>query len=120
MTTKYDFSSKKLHNNMPLSKGMKIAPMVIEDRATSISMGMDPQNMKTFKSKVHNKMPYLVSFIEVSEDQFEDYMKKSYRDQIKDIPRSFVLRTTLPAIVSLKRLCSLPMIFDRIMNWARG
>ena len=74
----------KLYNDMPLSEGMKIAPMVVENRATSISMGMNPQNMKTYKSKVHGMMPYCVSFIEVSEEQYDDYMKKTYRDHIND------------------------------------
>ena len=78
----FDFSDKKLYNNMPLSKGMKIAPMVIEDRAVSISMGMDPKNMETFKSKNHGGKTHLVAFIEVPEEDFENYMKVSFRNQV--------------------------------------
>lgn len=78
----FDFNDKKLYNNMPLSKGMKIAPMVVEDRAISISMGMDPENMETFTSSYHGGKPYLVTFIEVPEEEFENYMKVSFRNQV--------------------------------------
>lgn len=61
---------------MPLSEGMKIAPVVIQDRSIFISMGYKPENMTTFHSKVHGGRPYLVSFIEVPNEEYETYMKR--------------------------------------------
>ena len=67
----YDFSDKKLYNDMPPRKGMKIAPIVIQNRDIFINMGYSTKNMETFHSKVHGGKEYLVSFIEVPEEQFD-------------------------------------------------
>lgn len=80
----FDFNNRTLYHGRPLTETFKIAPMVIEDRKTAISMGMDGEFMETFKSKVHGNRPVLVSFIEVPEEEFDDYMKTSYRDQVND------------------------------------
>ena len=80
----YDFSDKKLYNDMPPRKGMKIAPIVIQNRDIFINMGYSTKNMETFHSKVHGGKEYLVSFIEVPEEQFDSYMKYTYCDQIND------------------------------------
>ena len=48
----YDFSDKKLYNDMPPRKGMKIAPIVIQNRDIFINMGYSTKNMETFHSKV--------------------------------------------------------------------
>lgn len=82
--TKFDFSNRTLYHGRPLAERMKIAPMVIENRTTSISMGMNPEFMETFKSKVYRNRPVLVSFIEVPEEDFDDYMNNSYPDQVND------------------------------------
>lgn len=47
-------------------------------------MGYLPENMESFTSKVHGGKKYPVAFIEVSENEFEDYMKRNYREQIND------------------------------------
>ena len=80
----HDFSDKRLFNGLPLRKGMKIAPVVVQSWTSFISMGYKPENMETFKSWVHGGKKYPVAFIEVPEKEFENYMKRDYRDQIND------------------------------------
>lgn len=78
----YDFSEKKLYNGESCHKGMRIVPFVIENRKVAIELGVKDEYIETYK--LPGKKKYLVSFTEVPEDKFEDYMSKEYYQQIRD------------------------------------
>lgn len=80
--SKHDFSNKKLYNGMDCHEGMKVAPFVVENKSVAIEIGVKAEYIETYHLPGGKK--YLVSFIEVPEDEFEDYMANQYNQQIRD------------------------------------
>ena len=80
--SKNDFSNKKLFNGKDCHDGMKVAPFVIENRKVAIEIGVKPEFIETYH--LPNGKPYLVSFVEVPEEEFISYMEKNYSQQIRD------------------------------------
>lgn len=78
----YDFSNKKLYNGTDCHEGMKVAPWVVEDKKVAIEIGVKAEYIETYRLPSGKK--YLVTFVEVPEEEFESYMSRNYSQQIRD------------------------------------
>ena len=75
----YDFSNKKLYNGESHHEGMVVVPFVVENKKVAIEMNI--KIMETFHTP--DKTPYLVSFTEVPEEEYEKYMTL-YNSEIRE------------------------------------
>ncbi len=76
---KYDFSEKKLYNGESHHAGMVVVPFVVENKKTAVEMSI--KIFETFHTP--SKKPYLVSFTEVPEEEYEKYIGL-YNSEIRE------------------------------------